>query len=767
MAGFDFESLLRVDEALGVPADFNVPTRPTPAISASGLEEVQKLLTPSQHRLFRMMDDGEKSMDVHYYVEREGAEYTTQDVRTTKVLFPSAPTGVRAPVYASGEERSHTAVSTDQARQNLEHAQSNTNTARAVGAMHQFAAAHVLARGCSLEYLFTKWWSIILDTHGGATHTVDLDASTMHALLTQPPTPATANKDVLTLPGVRVATVNYSELGRAMWLIGCQAGQLAGSAQLSRYDWLGIPVTFYGALQANSRVVQLTGRDCSLMVGVVLQIAQDFNQHAECARGLRTAMVMIGSPTTAKYISLDVPVPRVCDHVHRIYSSSRMNTDLGGLASQRLRKLANLVGLGYAQCMGQAVRSLTLAFNMRDVDGMDHVMHRHQSTSLLRAGSMLGIAWDEVHGTSLCHAEMLAKASTRWTATSGILAGLIVGMRLPGAMTDLTAPITLQTYDLTRPSDNPSLGKLRSVEATNWLLLHHCITDAGATLNMSRAGLEKAVNNNMRLHAHTRLFAGTTAQLVVIGPGGTASLEVEEDNGDLQFSPPPRPNSTSEPVTEDALSIQQVIAAHIPKDSGDEDWLLEALEQRGEVINTRMRVKGPTRAPPPPPTPIEVQLTADSANFASDLKTGLRPGWGPQPTSGEGLECGARALHTSLAQLDREYTEPGSLDRVRTALRNTMTNLEPTLAPLLEDQWEERNFTVDQLAIAAQHLGYDLRVIEAIPGTNQHRVTAHGDPNLSNDQVIVYHNGLGHWESIGPSSRPLVTTLGMARATGS
>jgi hypothetical protein len=755
------QSLLEAAPGFGQPAALRAPTPGSTRgfnlgmdfSGAGGLAvpAAEKLLSPNAWDLLRHLaaEDADK-VEVHYYVEKQGADLSSPNSRATQIVYPPVSARRRTALTRMGTDVGLEAYSNATARAALlKYATaSNINVSPGIGAEHHHM--HVLTMHKHVAALLTQMWLLHLDIANGADPVVTLDAVRVHSQLARVGRTEDECEAAKSLPGVRMHVNSCDQTLKALLVGACDITNVTSlSPRCSRFSWAPTPLTFYGGVLPSSQQVPLSNPDATARA--IIYFGSRFATSLELSQALHTALLLYGMEDAGTRASLRAADPQLHEETHQMPVGTLGMTRVKELAGRELVALSMFLARAYAQSASQIVRSAVLAMGAKDVDGADAYLMNNQVLLMKGTGTTLGQNWQSLYPDILDHATSVHVGFKRHWSQKGVLHSLIAGITAEGSLADtMTQPLQLGTLLDTRVTDLPDAGDERKKETSRWLLLSEILRDGGENLCGSMDALRRGMGAQQRLHAETRLYSGSAIRFVIAGLGAPILTKLAQDPG-LQLAP-----GIAEAAEEAApvISHPEVVAEQLRaavQSPRDEDWVHTLVTQRGPLASTVMRRAKPSqyaRSPADTRRELVVVRMPDPATRAVARAAGL--GWGPEETSGEGLLCGARALHQSLSAMAAVEGQSGPLlDQVRTALEHAMTPEQTALAEAAGVPLGVDNFTVDQLAIGLRQLGdYRLGILTSTNGTGDVMIHGEGDGEV----VLIHHDGRNHWSSIGPSS---------------
>jgi hypothetical protein len=265
------------------------------------------------------------------------------------------------------------------------------------------------------------------------------------------------------------------------------------------------------------------------------------------------------------------------------------------------------------------------------------------------------------------------------------------------------------------------------------------------------------LEEDTRIHADIQLHAGNDVQFRLVGIGSDVKIHTLVKTG-FGFNPPVKIDAVATTIdTHDMLTDEMGEKREAQKPA---NWVDDLLALRGPAATTTLRRRPNTFSARPAlvdTTVANVEVREVAPAAATSFSQIAARTWGVIPTSGEGLLCGARALKTSMDALSvAENLHAPQLDQVVETLTGAIaTEEDREHADAAGVSIDVNNFTVDQMSVAAERMGYRLGVIEAeVDGS--HRVWLHAGPHTTDGDPVVYvHNDNGHWSGVGPSDRPI------------
>lgn len=717
----------------------------------------QQLLSPGSWTLLQQLSGEEvHRVAVYYSLEREGADLSSPNLRQTTVVYPEPSSRKETALACRGGASRVESIGVDVAERALANYTRSVSTNSSPGAGSAQHHAHLTQMHKHVESLLVVMWLIHLDVAAGAEPVVALDQMGVHAGLSNVTDPADECEEAKSIDGVRLHVNSCDNTTKALLAAACDYNAIANlGRRAERYKWTPSRLTLYGGLMSASVNVPLTNPDATARA--IISFGHRFASPSEMSAALETALLLYGLEDGGTRVVLDVPAPQLHEDSHRLPMTTSGLARTRELAGSAIVALSLFLGRAYMQVAGAVLRSAVLTTGAKDLHGAEHFLRRNHELLQVAAGAHLAQTWGQLHPNYIHHGTMLHVNFVRAWQQLGVLHALMAGCVTEGSIFEtVTNALELGTALDTTVTDSPSLGQSRADEMVTWYILSELLRDGGEHLNGSRAAIKRSLGASTRLHAETRQYAGTRARFIISGLGAPLLLRTV-DNSTLALDPTPQEaaeSNVAEVDTGNDTALGQL--ADRPALRG-EDWVNALVTQRGPIASTVMqRAKPPVyKAGRSNGTQIVIERLPEDARLS--VGRASRLGWGPEPTPGHGMLCGARAITQSLRAVAALRNEPEPLyDTVRTAVQFAMTDEQRQLAEVAGVATGIDNFTVDQLTAGLQQLGdYRLGVVTSVNG--QGNVVVHGSGN--GEIVLVHHDGRAHWSSIGPKG---VRSLGLA-----
>ncbi|AWC67508.1 capsid protein [Betachrysovirus aspergilli] len=752
---------LEVQSGLGQPSQLRIPGPSVRNASPRAIDfhearvplsAAQALLSPGDWMLFQHLgpEDGD-SVDVHYYVEREGADLSSPNLRRTTVRYPGPVANGNTVIAYRGEQVSLNPQRPDEAKRALFDYASGNHFSVSPGLGGESLHWQVATEHRRLEALFTTMWLIHLDVVSGGAPVVAINPPDMRQGLVGVRDPADECEASKHLPGVKLHVNSCNATQRAMIVAACNPGAITGlGRRAGRYQWARVAVTLYGGTLPAYQQVALGNADATARA--IVGLAERFGAMSEASAGLNTALVMYGVEYAGTRLALSCGTPALHEDTHRRALGGSGLLQMRELAGGALTALALFLGRAYTQSAAMALRGAVRSTGSRDVPGSELYLRTNQEGLMRDAGNYLEAEWKATRPNYMHHATYTLVNTKRLWQQTGIVHCLIAGVVAAGSVADeVTQPLRLGPLHNAQVTDIPAYGADRVKEMVSWLTLSSLLEDAGETLNGNMDTMGRQLSGAQRLHPDTRAYAGTTARFVLAGLGAPVLLRTAPDYS-MEFEPSRQACEKDGDIgASGPMQVTQTLIERA-EPAKESDWVEALLEQRGPLASTIMRRgKAPAyrRAPDGGGAePVTVSTAAPDAGPSLTRASGL--GWGPQPTSGEGMLCGARAIHQSLVSVAAADGEQAPLfDEVHRALINALTPEQQELATAAGVATGDSNFTVDQLTAGLSHLGeYRLGVIHLGERDNPVRLYGGGTGEI----ILIAHDGHGHWSGVGPNT---------------
>lgn len=710
----------------------------------------EKLLSPGAWQLLQHLSrEDVEAVTVHYYLERIGADLSTPNTRRTVVAYPPPSARSRTALTRYGAEVSMEALTGSDATQSLRSYAERSNFPVMPGIGGEHFHLHVARMHKDIRQTLVVMWLMHLDIVAGADLTMTLDPAQLHAGVRGAQSQAAECEYAKTTGGVRLHVNAVDATTKALLVAACDPGMVNGrSARTRRYDWEVVPLTLYGGILPVAQNVILANADATARA--IISFSEQYATQQECSAALHTALLLYGAEDLGTRVPLLLGAPSLHGDAHRTRILSSGIAMVRELAGRELAALAMFLARSYAQSAAAALRTTVLAVGAKDLPGADAYLVAVHQHLLWSAGEAFGREWEGLYPSFIHHGACVYINVNRLWAQTGVLHCLMAGIVVEGAVvSEVAGTFTTRALVDTAVTDNPAAGEARADEAVTWYILSQLLQDGGEGLAGSRAAIKRALTQRLQLHPDTRQFACTTSRLVIAGLGSPVFLNPASEDRPVLALPPNDPAVAVPPPASGPVLAANSAAALKPL-APEEDWVQSLVTHRGPIASTTMRrQKAPAmRGALHAKEAIVVAEVPGPAREAVDRAAAC--GWGPEPTSGEGMLCGARAIQASLdamAKADEEIAP--LLDTVITAIQGALTPEQRALMEAADVPVTLSDFTVDQLALGVRRLGrYQLGVIESTNGRGTVRVYGPDDPEA--ETVLIHHDGRGHWSSIGP-----------------
>lgn len=711
----------------------------------------RELLGEHGWHLSRMLGPADtKQVKFQYHLEQIGAPLTTPSLRNAVVQYHGVPKNQKVVFAYRRPFDQPYLVSPEETGASLRHYALRSMTSVDLGASLNEQHYRLLKTGLNIESLLTIMWLIHLDVLGGNDIRVDVRPS-VRALI-PPNTLLEQERDYTkSLSGVRVHINSVDAFAKALLVAACDRTQLMGaSARLTRFQWASTDLTLYGGLMPTAQQVLLANSDA--IARAILNFADQYGARSTCGKALRTACLLYGQTIYASKVVLRFGYPNVHEDTHAVEEVPYGLNRCKELASPELLALSMFVGHAHQQSAGQTMRSAILGTKGRDVPDAERVVSKLKPKLVQQAGKMLDSWWQGRFSTYIVEEEYLRLSSPALMDCRGVLHCLSMGIVLTETVLEtVTSPIELNTISDASVVDDPHLAKQHADEASRWYIVSDLISTGGENLCHSTKAIPRVIGADVGLHPEIRSFAQTRIQFVLAGVASPVRLRINQAR-DVEHSTK-RSSVEYQPhvdTLQHRLSEQQKA---MPRPlSGDTSWVDGLLDARGPVATTTMKRTRPSvrDLPPERTTDLVVVERRNDDEGSTTVEEAAQKGWGPEPTSGDGLLCGARALHQSLTNIAVATGDDKPLfDNVLRAVREALTPEQQNIADLAQVAIGPRDFTVDQLGAGLRRLGdYRLGVVTTIDGRGSLQI--HG-PDTGRI-VLVAHDGRAHWSSIGPNT---------------
>ncbi|ALO50150.1 ORF2 [Penicillium janczewskii chrysovirus 2] len=724
--------------------------------SANALSAAQTLLTPGDWHLLRMLaPDDTSTIDIQYYVERAGAQFTSRDARHVSVKYPDPvrPKAGRCAIMCGGGAVGLLPQPIDEAKVALRDYGIATDFDIPPGRAGE--SLHWQVRGGQKELgsLLTVMWLLHLDVAAGSEPRVRVDNQQVRRGLVRSRGITQECEEAKALPGIRMHVHSGNSTLRALLSAACDRTTVLGGLSLraERYDWPHVSLTLYGGILPASTEETLNSPDATARA--ILSFAESFGAIPEASAALSTALVLYGVEHPGTRAVLDVGLPALHEQTHRVTGGAAGLVRVRELANPSLHALAMFIGRAYSQSAAMVLRSAIRATGANDIPGAEVYLRQCQQKLMMDCGAAFSREWNALRPTLLNHADYIYVNARRLWLQSGIVHAVLGGIMAQGSIAEEACqPLKLGMLSDANPSDIPAAGKDRVDDMISWQLLSHLISDAGENLVGSRDAMKRGLGGGrIPLHRDVRLFEQSTAQLVFAGIGSPVFVNpAAETKSELRPTREACSKDTSM-TSQPSVDVTEQMQAELPKPKPAE-WVQDLVNQRGPAASTTMRRGRRSVVVAPNETdkqPVFVYAVEEEAMDAMQLAT--EHSWGPQATDGTGMLCGARALHQSLGAVKAvEGERAPTFDHVLATVRNALTPEQQETAAQAGVEVGAENFTVDQLAAGLALLGpYRLGVVNRVEGATHVRVWGADD---GGQVVLVDHDGINHWSGVGPRS---------------
>jgi len=708
----------------------------------------QDLLSEGDWALLQLLSPQDvDAVSFQYSLERLGADLSSPNLRSAQVTYPAPTSRTSCVVVARGAEAGLLTYTGPEARRGLrEYAlQRSTNVAPGVGGEHHHVQT-VLA-GKDLRMLLTIMWLIHLDVAAKADVSVKIDPQAVRNGLQQCRDAADECEAAKALSGVRLHVNSCSQVLKALLVAATDRQAVAGLAQrVRRYQWPTTPLVLYGGTLPQALRVQLS--DANSTARAIVAFSMKMGAMAESGAALNTALLMYGLEEPGSRLALACALPSVHEDSHSRVEVSPGLVRVRELAGLEIVALSKFVSRAYMQSAAGVARAAVHSVGAKDLPGAEDYVLQNCELLQREAATTLQESWGSLRANFVSHDTYLHVNFRFVWNHPGVAHALVAGVIPEGSVARMVStPMQLGALNDTRTTDDASLGRSRADEAVLWQVLSELLDNLGENLSASPVAMRKMMRGSARLHHETRNYNQSRVQLVIAGIGAPVLLSTE-DNGGCFYEP--RPAELVGEV-ETVAPLEKTLEHLAAKDEGEagEDFVQDLLGRRGPVASTilkreRAPIAGPARYRSASEQPILADPVQDDAREA--LLDLAQRGWGPEPTSGEGMLCGARALHQSLSAKSSAAGQPAPLlDQVLTAVQHALT---PAQREFVEQHGEAvrmDDFTVEQLSAGLRQFGdYRLGVI-----FNDGTVQVHGPEQ---GEIVVVHHDAAHWSSVGPGA---------------
>ncbi|QDB74972.1 MAG: putative coat protein [Coniothyrium diplodiella chrysovirus 1] len=719
----------------------------------------EELLSPAMWGLFNQVGaSGSGPVVMTYSLDRRHGDVTTPALSKVSVPYESVPKTARAYVYYEGKVANAYVSSMIEGESSLS---SYAKTVRGPVLLgHGVEAAHLRMerRGCEIRALMVRMWMLHLDVVSGSELKIPVDHIRAHKSLISCRDVEEECDYAKTVRGVRVHVNAMDNTGRALLMASAGQSDVQGmSTRASRYTWPKVNVTLYGGMLPRSFDMTLT--DASVTARAIVSFADAYGQREECGTALQTALMLYGTHLTPSKLVLKLPLPDVHQHTHQARVMRPELKRCRELASPGMVGVALFAGLGWAQAASHTLRATLMGMGVNDVDGAKEYFVRTHETLVHKAARQLAlVGCAKNYYTYVNDEEYLRRLVKPLWATRGVMHALSMGLVIKNSLIEqVTMPIMLTTHLDTDLTDAPDQGSKHKEALGKWMLASALRRSGGQELCCSLWALADDVRDNTRIHSDIQLHAGNEVQFRLVSIGDEISVHTLIKSG-FGFQPPLPAEDIADTFEANNVLVSDMKRA--PDAQKAADWVDDLLALRGPAATTTLR-KRPNTYNAKPATidtsvaNVEVREVAPDAT-QTFAQIAART-WGVVPTSGEGLMCGARALKLSMDALHAAENLPAPpFDEVVDVLTGAIvTDDERERAEAAGVHLDTNNFTVDQMSIAAQRMGYRLGVIDS-DVNGSHRVWLNpAEGSTDGDPVLYVHNEHGHWSGIGPSDRPI------------
>nr|BBC45616.1 putative coat protein [Alphachrysovirus aspergilli] len=691
----------------------------------------------------QVSDQGVEKISFRYAVEKLGFTPGYNEISDFTFNYESVKASQVTYILDEGERARTALVTGAEASDSLRAYAGHTNSRVRLGHAGEMHHLNLIRNGPNLRQVFLRMWLMHLDVLAGAQVSVRVDN-----VLTRQHLPADiAIEDecefAKRLSGVRVHVNSLDDTSKALLVYACGLSDGEGaSARISRYVWEPIHLTFYGGIMPVAREVLLT--DASATGRAIVAFAERYGQMADCGEALRMALHMYGTVTSARKMTIRLGIARLHQQTHQ-KQLVRANYRCQELGCVELVSLAMLVGEGVDSALGHSLHAAVRMMNLRDTPMM-YVYLEPRARMIKDAAEALGLrAW---LSDFFVESEYVRRNLKQLYAKEGVMHAMALGLVVRGSLVEeASEAFEVPARIAGGPTDDVQTASEQMDRASAWLLLNHMLNNGLASVGCTRAALARIADPDEQLDEACSGYAGARVRMALVGFGGSITLRrVAQTSFALQPTAPEVPVETVVKSDDDALQTRM---SEGPANADAKDWLATLLAQRGPLASTTTRRGNVSVAVQAAHYgPAEVRVAAVPEELEQSLDTLVERGWGELDTSGENLECGANALHQSLAAHGAATGEHvPNRDDVLTAMRSALSPAQREIARQAGVDIGRANFTADQMAAALQQFGpYRLAVIHGPPEAAEVMGIGDGEP------IYVRHYGQ-HWSGIGPGGR--------------
>lgn len=720
----------------------------------------EELLSPSAvHLLHKLTTSNIDSVTINYSLEPTTVATSRPHERSVHIRYEQpAPTEPIPFLLTKVVTTTSTSTLAD-----VEHIagafMSNANFITTTGTGTDMVHATTTNTKSECEMVLLAMWLIHLDIVAGTDICIEMDNNAVKRWLPIN-TPATHEaNECRSIDGVRVHWNSTDITGRALLHAACYRNSLTNSSvRVSRYNWPCTPLTLYGTQAPLRRTIL---RDPQASASAIQTFTRKYGLMQQSAQALQTALMLYGTVNSPRKIEFNIGKQTLYEEVHKVkdlpYAPERVNA----LTKRSLVSLSMFVATGINQTWNAVIRTqVTKTLLVEDSLAAIQTMRMTNEIALNAIGSTCAKAVKTYVEPLFDVRQYVFRNMVNIVRTHGVLHAITMGRIITDSILDkVTQPISVaETNELER-TDKLEYAKLRKAEWKNMFIVNELIKNGGQTLNTSYKALNKIMGKTMVLDKSITSYVNQRVQLIVHSIGDTIELTIPKTEYIMYEPAPPEIQSPVEIKTASNFLSGAIETKPL---SADMAAIQSLLVKRGVPAPTLFKHKRPKSADSEkesvtsqPDIQVRCSLQAAPAVFIAEENK-----WGPEPTSGANLLCGAKALLASIVNYNAITVEPNidpTEEDVILELAKTYENTENVyIANLASEPLLDREFTAEQLTMAAQALGVNLIIAQP---TSDGIQTIDLNTLQLETKVLIYHNGAGHWESIGPNTKRKITAL--------